>query len=183
MNNRSDEPQDQDQDTDTEGTAGDNNLSDAQFADIDDEIRVEEPKPPRSPIRLAMLALALSIISVIGVAYVTLMPEPAQEPLAPDTTALDALTRNVNAGEESVRRLEQRLNELTNRNEAIANSMQDLQQQLGRRLKRQMEVFESLPGRMSNVENSMSSIQGISTGVRYERGWISHGRRLPVDCR
>jgi uroporphyrin-3 C-methyltransferase len=164
MNNRSDEPQDQD--TDTEGTAGDNNLSDAQFADLDDEIRVEEPKPPRSPIRLAMLALALSIISVIGVAYVTLMPEPAQEPLTPDTTALDALTRNVNAGEESVRRLEQRLNELTNSNEAIANSMQDLQQQLGRRLKRQMEVFESLPGRMSNVENSMSSIQGISTGVR-----------------
>lgn len=164
MNNRSDEPQDQD--TDTEGAAGDNNLSDAQFADLDDEIRVEEPKPPRSPIRLAMLALALSIISVIGVAYITLMPEPAQEPLAPDTTALDALTRNVNAGEESVRRLEQRLNELTNSNEAIANSMQDLQQQLGRRLKRQMEVFESLPGRMSNIENSMSSIQGISTGVR-----------------
>ena len=164
MNNRSDEPQDQD--TDTDGAAGDSNLSDAQFADLDDEIRVEEAKPPRSPIRLAMLALALSIIAVIGVAYVTLMPEPAQEPLAPDTTALDALTRNVNAGEESVRRLEQRLNELTNRNEAIANNMQDFQQQLGRQLKRQMEVFESLPGRMSNVENSVSSIQGISTGVR-----------------
>ena len=168
MNNRSDEPQDQekDQDTDTDEAAGDTNLSDAEFADLDDGIRVEEPKPPRSPIRLAMLALALSTVSVIGVAYMTLMPDATQEPLAPDTTALDALTRSVNAGEESVRRLQQHLNELTNRNEVIANSMEAFQRQLDKRLERQMEVFESLPGRMSNVENSMSSIQGISTGVR-----------------
>ena len=168
MNNRSDAPQDQekDQDTDTDETAGDANLSDAEFADLDDGIRVEEPKPPRSPIRLAMLALALSTVSVIGVAYVTLMPDATQEPLAPDTTALDALTRSVNAGEESVRRLQQHLNELTNRNEVIANSMEAFRRQLDKRLERQMEVFESLPGRMSNVENSMSSIQGISTGVR-----------------
>ncbi len=164
MNNRSDEPEDQD--TDTDGAAGDTNLSDAGFADLDDGIRVEEPKPPRSPIRLAMLALALSLVSIAGVAYLTLMPDATQEPLAPDTTALDALTRSVSAGEESVRRLQQRLNELTNRNEVIANSMQAFQQQLDQRLERQMEVFESLPGRMSNVENSMSSIQGISTGVR-----------------
>ena len=168
MNNRSDAPQDQekDQDTDTDETAGDANLSDAEFADLDDGIRVEEPKPPRSPIRLAMLALALSTVSVIGVAYVTLMPDATQEPLAPDTTALDALTRSVNAGEESVRRLQQHLNELTNRNEVIANSMEAFRRQLDKRLERQMEVFESLPGRMSNVENAMSSIQGISTGVR-----------------
>jgi uroporphyrin-3 C-methyltransferase len=164
MNNRSDEPEDQD--TDTDGAAGDTNLSDAGFADLDDGIRVEEPKPPRSPIRLAMLALALSLVSIAGVAYLTLMPDATPEPLAPDTTALDALTRSVSAGEESVRRLQQRLNELTNRNEVIANSMQAFQQQLDQRLERQMEVFESLPGRMSNVENSMSSIQGISTGVR-----------------
>ena len=168
MNNRSDEPQDQekDQDTDTDEAAGDTNLSDAEFADLDDGIRVEEPKPPRSPIRLAMLALALSTVSVIGVAYMTLMPDATQEPLAPDTTALDALTRSVNAGEESVRRLQQHLNELTSRNEVIANSMEAFQRQLDKRFERQMEVFESLPGRMSNVENAMSSIQGISTGVR-----------------
>jgi len=164
MNNRSDEPTDQD--TDTDGAAGDTNLSDAEFADLDDGIRVEEPKPPRSPIRLAMLALALSLVSIAGVAYITLMPDAPQEPLAPDTTALDALTRSVNAGEESVRRLQQRLNELTNRNQDIANSMEAFQRQLDKRLERQMEIFESLPGRMSNVENSMSSIQGISTGVR-----------------
>ena len=168
MNNRSDEPQDQekDQDTETDEAAGDTNLSDAEFADLDDGIRVEEPKPPRSPIRLAMLALALSLVSVIGVAYVTLMPDATQEPLAADTTALDALTRSVNAGEESVRRLQRQLNELTNRHEVIANSIEAFQRQLDKRLERQMEVFESLPGRMSNVENSMSSIQGISTGVR-----------------
>jgi uroporphyrin-3 C-methyltransferase len=164
MNNRSDEPEDQD--TDTDGAAGDTSLSDAEFADLDDGIRVEEPKPPRSPIRLAMLALALSLVSIAGVAYVTLMPDATQEPLAPDTTALDALTRSVNAGEETVQRLQQRLNELTNRNQDIANSMEAFQRQLDKRLERQMEIFESLPDRMSNVENSMSSIQGISTGVR-----------------
>jgi uroporphyrin-3 C-methyltransferase len=164
MNNRSDEPEDQD--TDTDGAATDTTLSDAEFADLDDGIRVEEPKPPRLALRLAMLALALSLVSIAGVAWVTFMPDATQEPLAPDTTALDALTRSVNAGEETVQRLQQRLNELTNRNQDIANSMEAFQRQLDKRLERQMEIFESLPGRMSNVENSMSSIQGISTGVR-----------------
>jgi len=122
--------------------------------------------PPRSPIRLALLAVVLSIAAIAGVAFDLLLPNTTQETSVPDTAALEALARDVASGEKSVLRLQQRLNELTNRNQVIADDMENLQRQLDKRLTKQLEVFESLPGRMSNVENSMSSIQGISTGVR-----------------
>ena len=153
MSNPSDEPQI-------------TNTDDAEFPDGADSIRIEEPRPPRAPVRIALLALAVSIVSLAGVAYIVLMPAPAQDPQKPDTTAVDALDSRVQSGEDTVRRLEQRLNGLSNRNDAVAKSLDDFQQQLDLRLGRQLEVFESLPGRMSNVESSMSSIQGISTGVR-----------------
>lgn len=152
MSNPSDESQDK--------------TADAEFPDVDDSIRIEEPKRSRAPVRLSLLALMLSLASLAGIAYIILMPAPTQELQEPDASAVDALTSRVGSGEDAVRRLEQRLNGLSNRNDAVADNMQAFQQQLDLRLKRQMEVFESLPGRMSNVENSMSSIQGISTGVR-----------------
>ena len=160
MSNRTNEPQDKIAD-DKPSSAG---FSDAEFPDVDEAIRIEEPKPPQAPVRFAMLAIALSIAALVGVAYVVLMPTP--EPQQADTTDVDALTSRLSSGEDTVRRLEQRLNGLSNRNDAVAKSMDNFQQQLNQRLKRQLEVFESLPGRMSNVENSMSAIQGISTGVR-----------------
>jgi len=152
MSDPSDEPQDK--------------SADAEFPDVDDSIRIEEPMRSRAPVRIAILAIMLSIASLAGLAYVVLRPAPTQEVQKPDTTAVDALASRVRSGEDSILRLEQRLNGLSNRNDAVADSMGTFQQQLDLRLKRQMEVFESLPGRMSNVENSMSSIQGISTGVR-----------------
>jgi uroporphyrin-3 C-methyltransferase len=44
--------------------------------------------------------------------------------------------------------------------------MQNMQQQLNDALNRQLAAYDSLPDRMSNVEDTMSSIQGISSGVR-----------------
>lgn len=161
MSNPSDEPQDKPADS-----AGDAGLSDAEFPDVGESIRIEEPKRPRAPVRLAILAVMLSIASLAGTAYVLLKPAPTEALQKPDTAAVDGLASRVQSGEDSVLRLEQRLNGLSNRNDAVVDSMETFQQQLDLRLKRQMEVFESLPGRMSNVENSMSSIQGISTGVR-----------------
>jgi uroporphyrin-III C-methyltransferase len=154
-----------DQDT-APGDAGSGDLSDAEFADLDDAIRVEEPKPARSPVRLALLAVVLSVVALAGVAFVLLLPNTTQEASPPDTAALDALGRDVKSGEESLRRLQQRLNELTNRDQALADDVEELRRQLDKRLTRLLEEFESLPGRMSNVENSMASLQGISTGVR-----------------
>jgi uroporphyrin-III C-methyltransferase len=159
MNNPSD------QDT-VPGDAGGGKLSDAEFTDLDDAIRVEEPKPSRLPVRLALLAVVLSVVAVAGVAIVLLLPNTVQETSPPDTAALDALARAVESGEDSVRRLQQRLNELTNRDQVLADDLEDLAQQLDKRLTRLLEEFESLPGRMRNVENSMASLQGISTGVR-----------------
>ena len=163
-------PSDQDPNTATDNAAGDAELSDAEFADVDDAISIEESKPSRASIWLALLAVSLSVLSIVAVAYLVFVLPASQEPAKADTAALDALTRDVASGQNSVRRLGERLDELAGRNDAMAGRMQEIRQQLesqlDARLKRQMEVFESLPGRMSNVEDSMSSIQGISTGVR-----------------
>jgi uroporphyrin-3 C-methyltransferase len=154
------------------GEAEADNLSDAQFEETREDIRIEEAKPPRAPLRMAAvsLALVLSLVAVAGLAYVIFTPPEALVPPAMDTTAIDALERNVRATADSIQNLTQRLDELAGHMDSsadsIAESQQQLANQLERQLRRQMEAFESLPGRMSNIEDTMASIQGISTGIR-----------------
>ena len=165
MSNKSDE-----QETNKTDSAADSELSDAEFSDVEESIRIEEPAPPRSPLRLSLLAVVLSIVSVAFVTYLTFMTGSTEDTSAADTAALDSLASNLQSTEESVRSLSSRIDELASINESSAQRMREfqvqLEDQLNRRLQRQSEIFASLPDRMSNVENSMSSIQGISAGVR-----------------
>ena len=165
MNNQSDEPE-----NNAAGDAADSELSDAEFADLDDSIRVEEPVPSRSPLRLSLLAAILSIVSVVFVTYQIFIAEPAVDTSAVDTAAYDDLSSNLQSTNETVRRQSNRIDQLASSNDNSAQRMRkfqtQLEDQLDQRLQRQSEIFESLPDRMSNVENSMSSIQGISTGIR-----------------
>jgi len=89
---------------------------------------------------------------------------------AADTTAIDGLARSLKTTDESIRGLSRRIDDLAGSSESSTQRMQEfqaqLEDQLDQRLRRQSEIFESLPDRMNNLENSMSSIQGISTGVR-----------------
>ena len=165
MSNKSDE-----QETNKTDSAADSELSDAEFSDVEESIRIEEPAPPRSPLRLSLLAVVLSIVSVAFVTYLTFMTGSTEDTSAADTAALDSLASNLQSTEESVRSLSNRIDELASINESSAQRMREfqvqLEDQLNRRLQRQSEIFASLPDRMSNVESSMSSIQGISAGVR-----------------
>jgi len=140
--------------------------ADAEFASLDDDVRIEQPAPPQAGFRLTLLALLLSAISVAGIAYLVLRPGPAATPAAVDTAEIDALGKIVESGSESIRRLQQRLDDLASRDVVSATDIQDMQQQLNEAVARRLAAYDSLPDRMSNVEDSMSSIQGISSGVR-----------------
>ena len=135
--------------------------SDAQFPDVDEVIRIEPPKVSRAPLYFSLLSLLVSGICLIGVAYLAITDEPPP-PIVQDTSVVESLAETVRAAEESVARMRERLADLANRDQSYAGQIDSIEQQLGSRL----EAYESLPGRMSNVEDTMSSIQGISTGVR-----------------
>ncbi len=140
--------------------------ADADFASLDDDVRVVQPASPQTGFRLALLALLLSAFAVAGIAYLVLRPGPAPAQPVVDTAEIDALRKIVESGNESISRLQQRLDDLAGRDVISATDMQNMQQQLNDALNRQLAAYDSLPDRMSNVEDTMSSIQGISSGVR-----------------
>lgn len=140
--------------------------ADAEFAGLDDDIRVEQPAPSQTGMRLALLALLLSATAVAGVAYLVLKPNAAPAPTAVDTTKIDALGKIVDSGSESINRLQRRLDDLASREVVSPTDIQNLQQRLNDALARRLAAYDSLPDRMSNVEDTMSSLQGISRGVR-----------------
>lgn len=137
--------------------------ADAEFVDVDDAMRIEAPKMPRMPLILSMFAMLLAAAAIAGVAYIVTRPATVI-PIAPrpDTAALEALAAQVRSGDNFLSELQQRVSELANSGAASANQLQRIQRQL----ENQLDVYASLPGRLSNVENSMSAIQGISTGDR-----------------
>lgn len=143
-----------------------NESADAEFAGLDDDIRVEQAVPPQTGIRLTLLALLLSAIAVAGVAYLVLRPAAVPAPATMDTAEIDALRKIVDSGNESINRLRQRLDDLASRDVVSAADVRSMQQQLNEALASRLAAYDSLPDRMSNVEDSMSSIQGISSGVR-----------------
>jgi uroporphyrin-3 C-methyltransferase len=140
--------------------------ADADFASLDDDVRVEQPAPPQTGFRLTLLALLLSAFAVAGIAYLVLRPGPAPTQPVVDTAEIDSLRKIVESDNESISRLQQRLDDLAGRDVISATDMQNMQQQLKDALNRQLAAYDSLPDRMSNVEDTMSSIQGISSGVR-----------------
>ena len=140
--------------------------ADAEFASLDDDMRVEQPAPPRAVFGLAPLALLLSAIAVAGFIYLVLRPDVTPAPAAADTAKIGALEKIVESGSESIRRLQQRLDDLASRDTVSSTDLENMQQQASDALARRLAAYDSLPDRMSNIEDSMSSILGISSSVR-----------------
>lgn len=140
--------------------------ADAEFVDVEDTMRIELPKPPRTMLFMSLLGLLLAATALAGVAWLMMQPAAIPAPAKPDTTALDALAAQLHSGDKSLAELQQQLDELASSETASADQLQRLQRQL----EKQMNVYGSLPGRLSNVENSMAAIQGISAGDR--ENWL-----------
>lgn len=74
----------------------------------------------------------------------------------------ESLRGSLDATRESVDGLQGRLTQLSETDAASLRSIQSLERQLEERLR----ALESLPGRIGNLENSISTLRGISSGVR-----------------
>jgi len=132
------------------------------------ESRLETP--PTEPERqrrgsvgfVGWLALVLSLGALTGTAYLVLDNWRARNTVEKSDAALASMTGTLNATRDSLNTLGQRLDSLAARDVASVTELQSLE----RRLNERVQGFESLPGRISNLEGSISSLQGISTGVR-----------------
>jgi uroporphyrin-3 C-methyltransferase len=163
MNEKSDQSKDSPAETDAPP-------EDAEFPEIDETLRIEETveqqKPSRAPLSLSLLALLLSAIAVAGAAYVAFRPVTGPAPILKDTAAIDALSDAVRSGTETLAKLQRRLGEIERASAEVPARLDKLRQQFANELAGRLGAYESLPGRLENVENSLSSMHGISTGVR-----------------
>jgi uncharacterized protein HemX len=72
------------------------------------------------------------------------------------------LAGRVDESRESLSTLGESLEDLVSRDEALESRVAGLQADF----ERQAELLESLPGRVSNLENSVAALQGASAGAR-----------------
>jgi uroporphyrin-3 C-methyltransferase len=111
---------------------------------------------------VAWLALALSIGALTGAGYLVFDHWRTSKSVQDGDAALARLNRTLNATQDSLANLEQRLGSLAARDMASVGELQSLE----RRLNERLQDLESLPGRVGNLEGAISSLRGISTGVR-----------------
>ena len=130
------------------------------------QIETPPPQPERqrrdSTGFIGWLALVLSFGALTGTAYLVFDNWRARDMVTASDTALASLDGTLKATRETLTTLEQRLDSLAARDVASVGELQSLQ----RRLNERLQDFESLPGRVGNLEGSISSLRGISTGVR-----------------
>ena len=128
------------------------------------ETRARSPKPPRraSTGFIGWLALVLALGAVTGVAYLVFESWRAGSSDQESDAAITDLDNTVDATRDSLASLEQRLERLAGRDVASVGDLQSME----RRLNERSQSLESLPGRVGNLEGSVASLRGISTGAR-----------------
>lgn len=128
----------------------------------DTDTVAETAAPRRRGGGIALLALVISLLTLAGVGW--LLYESWQARLA----ALDiedpiaALTSRFSDSEQSLSALDRSIAELNDANRIFSSQLGALESTLDDRL----GLIETLPQRMSSLENSVASLQGISTGAR-----------------
>ena len=138
------------------------------------EETVEEPEAPRPPPKngrsgsgfIAWVALFLAAIAFASAGYNYLQSRSQGDSAARVAEERDAALRNltasVSATQQAMQTLESRLGEIGERDAELNAAIERLDRQLNNRLRN----VESLPGRVSTIEASMATLQGISTGAR-----------------
>ena len=157
-----------DTEKDAEFPAEDELLADEQLVDEAQAEPDEVPQLPPPPKEkkssggIAWLALLLSLIAAAGVGYMVVQDWRAQSDAAQSASSLADLRSRLANSSESLSGLDQGLADLAQADAQTASVVDGLQKDLDNRLR----MLDSLPARMANVENSLSTLQGVSTGAR-----------------
>lgn len=111
---------------------------------------------------VAWLALILSIVTVGAIAYMALENWRAQRSADQRSATLSELTNQMASSGESLTSIDRGLVELAEADVQATSRIELLQ----RDLQEQVKFLDSLPSRLSKLENSMSALQGVSAGMR-----------------
>lgn len=136
------------------------------------EAAPEAETPVVAPVRkkgaglLTWLALLLSVSALGAFALDYLMNRSAAGAINDNDASIATLSTSVRANRETLAALEQSVTALRGAGSSGGVQIDALERQLNARL-RQLEV---LPARLANIETTVSSLQGISTGAR--NAWL-----------
>jgi uroporphyrin-3 C-methyltransferase len=156
-------------------TKDDEPQKDAEFPDeeelVVDEV-VDEPEmlpapdtssdSKRGPGGVAWLALFLALIATAGTGYMIMQDWRAQGDADQSATTLADLRSRLASSNESLSSLDRGLAELAEADMQTASDLDSLQTDIENRI----QLLDSLPSRISNLESSLSTLQGVSTGAR-----------------
>ena len=119
----------------------------------------ETSKRGSSPV--SWLALFLSFVTLAAVGYMVMEDQRTRDAAASSSDSIAHLSGRVDESRQSLSELDQDLADLASSDESIQSRVESLQQGIEERVR----LLDSLPGRMSNVENSVSALQGVSAGA------------------
>jgi len=120
------------------------------------------PARKRGSGAIAWLALLTSGVAIAAIAFDFLRDRSAAGDAVESSAEIRTLTSSLGNTQETLTSLEQNINGLQELDAAREARIDAIGELLNDRLRQ----LESLPGRLSSVEASMASIQGISTGAR-----------------
>jgi uroporphyrin-3 C-methyltransferase len=119
-----------------------------------------ESRRGTSPV--SWLALFLSFITLAAVGYMIMEDRRTRDAAETSSDSIAQLSGRIDESRQSLSDLDQHLADLASSDENMQSHVQSLQQSIEER----GQLLDSLPGRMSNLENSVSALQGVSAGAR-----------------
>ncbi len=148
---------------------------DAEFPEEHEELPAEAQEeevpalpPPEKAVRkrsgsVAWLALIIAVLTATVAGYYVVVEElQARQNSEGNTTALAELRDRITSAAQSLSGLDEEIDELGDADAETAAEIDTLRAEFESRI----QLLDSLPSRMSNLENSVAAIQGISTGAR-----------------
>ena len=152
----------------------DKDLPEEEEAIVEEPLPEPEPEPEPEPLPevtkterkgsggVAWLALFLALVTMASVGYRQVQDWRAQSVADQSASSLSDLRNRLASSSESLSNLDRGLSELAAADAQAASELERLQGEVNQRI----QLLDSLPSRVSNLENSLSTLQGVSTGAR-----------------
>lgn len=125
-----------------------------------------EAAPRRSGARFAGLALFVSILALLAVLYSIYLDRDVQSDVEQGADSVAAVNDRIASVSDTVAELGTALDNLEAGDSRIAEQLELMQREIDDR----QQLLDSLPPRMTNIEQSLAALQGISAGVRSD--WL-----------
>ena len=124
------------------------------------------PKPAAKTGRVtspvAWLALFLALLTLAAMGYMIVEDRRTRAVEESSTDTLERLAGRIDEAQASLSDLDDDLEDLVSGDAALESQIDELQRELESRA----DILQSLPGRMTNLENSVAALQGASAGAR-----------------